>query len=316
MTQVLVAGGAGFIGSELCRHLLDSGFAVTALDNFVTGRLVNIEPLMQRGLKVVRGDVSDISSIPLGPFDQIYNLASPASPVDFARIPIEIMRTSALGQENLLKCAKAWGARIILASTSEVYGEPLEHPQKETYFGNVNSVGPRSCYDEGKRYAEAITMAYARTQQVNAGIARIFNTYGPRMRPEDGRIIPNFFSQGLRGQSLSIFGDGSQTRSFCFVSDLVRGLIALMEKGGAVEKSGPFNLGNPVEKTVREMADIANELTGNRAPHQYLPLPENDPTRRRPDISKATKLLGWTPLIDLSKGLGSTLDYFKQSLDA
>jgi len=307
MKKVLVAGGAGFIGSELCRHLLEAGHEVTVLDSLVTGRRGNIEPLLKQGLRLIEGDIVDRGAIPQERFDQIYNLASPASPVDFARIPIEILRTSAVGHENLLVLAKEHKARIVFASTSEVYGDPLEHPQREEYFGNVNSIGLRSCYDEAKRYAEALTMAYVRTQGINAGIARIFNTYGPRMRGDDGRIIPTFFTQGLRGEALTIFGDGTQTRSFCFVSDLVRGLVALMESG----KLGPFNLGNPIEKTVGEMADIVNQLTGNRTPHRHLPLPENDPTRRRPDISKAKNLLGWEPRVSLAEGLQRTFEYFK-----
>lgn len=304
--KALVAGGAGFIGSNLCEFLLSKDYEVDVLDNLVTGRQENIQHLFSRGL--VWLDVDVISPHSLNKhYDEIYNLASPASPVDFAKMPIFILQTSAQGQGALLEIAHKTNAKILLASTSEVYGDPLVHPQREEYWGNVNSVGPRSCYDEAKRYAEAITMAYLRFHKTKTRIARIFNTYGPRMRPDDGRIIPNFFMQSLQNEPLTVYGDGSQTRSFCFVSDLVAGLYALMQS----EETGPVNLGNPQEKTVLQIADQVNILTGNKCSHRFMPLPQDDPKRRWPEISKAKKVLQWQPVVDLDEGLKRTLEYFK-----
>ena len=245
-----------------------------------------------------------------GDFDEIYNLASPASPKDFDEMPLFILRTSAIGHENLLKLATEKKARILFASTSEVYGDALEHPQRETYFGNVNTIGARSCYDEAKRYGEALSMTYHREFQTDIRIIRIFNTYGPRMNPVDGRIIPNFFSQALTKKPLTIYGDGSQTRSFCYVSDMTEGMYSIMQ--GNFDR--PINIGNPIERTVFEMANIVNKLTSNDAGHEFRELPENDPKQRRPDISRAKEVLGWEPKVSLEDGLNLTLEYFQQAV--
>lgn len=307
---ILVAGGAGFIGSHLCQFLIDKGHSVIIVDNLITGRLKNVQSLLDtKKVQFIEHDIRHPLKIS-EKIDQIYNMASPASPKDFAEIPIEILQTGSLGQQNLLVLAKEKKARILFASTSEVYGDAEVHPQPETYFGNVNSIGARSCYDEAKRYGEALTMAFHKKEGVNTCISRIFNTYGPNMAPNDGRILPNFFSQALRGESLTIYGDGSQTRSFCYVSDLVEGHYALMES----KEHTPINIGNPTERTVLEMANIVNQLTGNRAEHKFYPLPENDPLQRRPDISKAKNLLSWQPQIDLKEGLEKIHAYFKEEL--
>lgn len=303
--KALVAGGAGFVGSHLCEYLLDRGYQVAAMDNLVTGQRKNIEHLLKRGLNWL--DSNLITAHPLNEeFDEIYNLASPASPADFEMMPIFILKTAALGHMNMLEMGRTFGCPVLFASTSEVYGDPLEHPQKETYLGNVNTVGVRGCYDEAKRFGEALSVAYQREHKVPIRIARIFNTYGPRMRPEDGRIVPNFAAQSLRGESLTIHGDGQQTRSFCFVSDLVEGLFRLMQS----QETTPVNLGNPDERTVLEMADLINQHTGNKAPHRFVPAPPDDPRRRCPDISKAKKVLGWEPKISLRDGLNQTMDFF------
>jgi dTDP-glucose 4,6-dehydratase len=309
--RALVAGGSGFIGSHLCDHLLDNGTHVTILDSLVTGRKENIAMALAKGAEFIEADITKPLKLE-GPFDEIYNLASPASPVDFAKMPVFIMDTSAIGHRQLLELARAHKARILFASTSEVYGDPLVHPQVETYFGNVNPIGARSCYDEAKRFGEALTYSFQRQHGVEVRVARIFNTYGPRMRPDDGRIIPNFFIQALQGQSLSIYGDGKQTRSFCYVSDLVQGLHKLMKS----PETTPVNIGNPLEQTVIEIARAVNQLTGNAAPMRQRPLPENDPKQRQPNIAKAKSLLGWQPSVSLEEGLGICHAYFKSELKA
>lgn len=307
--RALVAGGSGFVGSHLCELLMSKGYEVTAVDCFVTGRRQNIEPLLERGLKLIEADITEPLKINER-FDEIYNMASPASPVDFKRMPSFILRTSSHGHRNLLELAREQKARILFASSSESYGDAEVHPQHEDYFGNVNPVGARGCYDEAKRFGEALSMAYLREHGVQTRIARIFNTYGPHMRPDDGRITPNFFTQALKKQSLTIYGDGSQTRSFCFVTDMAKGLFALMQSDEVM----PTNVGNPTERTVLEMAKAINALTGNTAPLRFLPLPENDPKQRRPDTTKAQRVLGWKPEVDLETGLKLSLDYFKKEL--
>jgi len=304
--KCLVAGGAGFIGSHLCDHLLSLGYEVDALDSFVTGRKENIAHINSSQFELITADLVE-GFEPKKNYDAIYNLASPASPIDFSKMPVFILKTSAIGHERLLRIATDMKAKVLLASTSEVYGDPLVHPQVESYWGNVNPVGPRGCYDEAKRFAEAMSMAYFRAHQTQTRIVRIFNTYGPRMRPEDGRIIPNFFMQALNKEALTIYGDGSQTRSFCYVADMVKGLRALMESS----VTSPVNIGNPTEKTVVEIADEVNRLTGNQQGHRFMPLPTDDPKRRCPNIDKAKKELNWGPQVSLAEGLGHTLEYFK-----
>jgi nucleoside-diphosphate-sugar epimerase len=311
MKKVLVAGGAGFVASHLCERLLKNSYDVTVIDNLITGQRKNIEPLIKRGVKFVEADINDPASY-LRPelkikFDQIYNMASPASPIDFPRIPIFILETATHGHKNLLQLAQKNSARILFASSSEVYGEAEVHPQVESYFGNVNSFGLRSCYDEAKRVGEALSLAYKKEHKVSIAIARIFNTYGPNMRPSDGRIIPNFFSQALAGEPLSIFGDGHQTRSFCYVTDLVEGLFLLMES----QIETPTNLGNPIERSVLEIAEQIKILTKSQSVLKFSPLGENDPKQRRPDISKAQRELGYAPQVNLETGLRNCLDYFK-----
>jgi nucleoside-diphosphate-sugar epimerase len=311
--RALVAGGAGFIASHLCDHLLDQGYDVTVIDNLVTGRTENLSAARQRGIHFIEQDINTLAPdcfSTVAKFDEIYSLASPASPVDFAKMPVFILATATHGHKNLLELARRHRARILFASSSEVYGDAEQHPQSETYFGNVNPIGPRSCYDEAKRVGEALSAAYHREFNVDVRIARIFNTYGPRMRPTDGRIIPNFFMQALQRQPLSIYGDGSQTRSFCYVSDLVRGLFALMQSS----ESRPVNLGNSVETTVAQIADRINILAGNTAGLRYLPLPENDPKLRRPNTARALASCGWEAKIALENGLQSSLEYFRDEL--
>ena len=309
--KVLIAGGSGFIGSHLSEKLLKAHFEVTVVDSLVTGRKKNIAGLMSQGLHFVEADINSPESFKLkelsGTFDQIYNLASPASPIDFPKMPIFILETATHGHKNLLELAKRTGARILFASSSEVYGDAEVHPQVESYFGNVNSFGPRSCYDEAKRVGEALSLGYKKEFGVEIRIARIFNTYGPKMRPSDGRIIPNFFSQSLGGKALSIFGDGKQTRSFCYVSDLVDGLFLLMQS----QVDTPVNLGNPIERSVLEIAEKIKVLTSSSSKLEFSPIGENDPKQRRPDISKARELLKFSPQIDLETGLKNSLAYFK-----
>jgi len=298
----LVAGAAGFIGSHLCDRLLAEGRDVVGIDNLVTGRRENLaEALAHPRFRFVEHDIT--TTLPdVGVVDEIFHLASPASPSDFATIPLEILEVGSNGTKHLLQLAEQHDARFLLASTSEIYGDPMVHPQPETYWGNVDSIGPRSCYDEAKRFAEAITSAYRRHRGVNTVIIRIFNTYGPRMRPDDGRVLTNFITQALRGEPVTLFGDGSQTRSFCYVDDEVGGIIAALRSG----LPGPFNVGNPAEITVREVAELVVELVGSSSEIVTRPLPaerEGDPVRRRPDITRARELLHWTPTIPLRDGL-------------
>ena len=307
MKIAVVAGAAGFIGSHLCDFLINKGYKVIGIDNLVTGRKKNLKHLEKnKKFKFYKADIS--KKLPtISKVNEIYNLASPASPVDFLKIPLEILETASVGQANLLKLAKKTKARILFASTSEVYGDPQQHPQVESYWGNVNCTGIRSCYDEAKRYGEAVTMAYHRGQKVNTAIARIFNTYGTRMRPEDGRVIPNFFSQAIAKKGLSIYGTGKQTRSLCYVSDLVEGLYALMQS----KTHEPVNIGNPNEMSILEIADVINKITGNIKSHVYQELPPDDPKQRCPDITKAKSLLQWQPKVGLTEGLSKTLEYFR-----
>jgi len=303
VTTSVVTGGAGFLGSHLCEYLLAKGHRVICLDNLDTGTLENIEHLRDGGFELRAVDVSE--RIDIGePVDYIYHLASPASPIDYLRLPLHTLKVGSYGTHNALGLAKFKRARLLLASTSEVYGDPLEHPQKESYWGNVNPIGPRGVYDESKRYAEALTMAYHRQQGVDTCIARIFNTYGPRMRPYDGRAVPTFIRQALGDEPLTVFGDGSQTRSFCYVDDLVEGLFRLAGSG----VHDPVNLGNPRELTVLELADLVLEVTGSAAEVVFQALPTDDPRIRCPDITRATELLDWEPQVTLREGLARTVD--------
>jgi dTDP-glucose 4,6-dehydratase len=307
--RILVTGAAGFIGSHMCDRLLAEGHTVVAVDNFLTGSEKNVAHLSdQAQFRLIRHDIT----LPLtvdGPLDAVLNMASPASPKDYLQHAIATLDVGSTGTRNMLELALAKGARFLLTSTSECYGDPLEHPQSETYWGHVNPVGPRSCYDESKRFAEALTMAYHRTYGLRTNIARIFNTYGPRMKLDDGRVVPSFIGQALRGETLTIFGDGSQTRSFCYVSDLVDGIYRLMQS----DERYPVNLGNPDEMTIREFAERIRRITGSLSPIVNRPLPEDDPRQRRPDISKARRLLGWEPRVPLEEGLRVTLDSFRAS---
>ncbi len=306
----LVTGGAGFLGSHLCQRLLADGNEVVCLDNFSTGHQRNIAHLMRNpAFRLVRHDVIDPYAAEV---DEIWNLACPASPPAYQADPIHTMKTNVLGALNLLELARQRGIRIFQASTSEVYGDPAVHPQPESYWGNVNPVGPRSCYDEGKRAAETLFFDYHHQHGVDIKVVRIFNTYGPRMRPEDGRVVSNFIVQALRGEDITIYGDGSQTRSFCFVDDLIEGFIRLMNAGPDV--TGPINIGNPGEFTVRELAEMVVADTGSRSQIVYRPLPVDDPKQRRPDISVAKRELGWSPRIPLAQGLTQTIDYFDRLL--
>lgn len=304
--RVLVAGGAGFIGCWLCEALLERGDEVICVDNYVTGTTENIQHLegMER-FQTVRHDICEPFQ-PDASVDAVFNLASPASPVDYFRLPLETMRVGSMGTENLLKIAEACSARYLQASTSEVYGDPDIHPQREEYTGNVNPIGPRAVYDEAKRYGEAIVSSYRRDRSLSTTIVRIFNTYGPRMRLRDGRVIPALGTQALRGEPLTVHGEGQQTRSFCFVSDMVAGLIRAMD----ADHPGPINLGNPGEYTILELARIIVELTGSSSEIRFEPRLEDDPRRRCPDISRAQQLLGWEPKVPLAEGLKITLDDF------
>ncbi|MEL6981012.1 MAG: UDP-glucuronic acid decarboxylase family protein [Actinomycetota bacterium] len=306
MARIVVTGGAGFVGSHLCDRLIERGDEVVCLDNLVTGSEANVAHLAgNEQFRFERHDVIEPFAVP-GPVDAVMHLASPASPVDFARIPIEILNVGSRGTENGLQLAMEKGAKFFLASTSEVYGDPLVHPQPETYWGNVNPIGPRGVYDEAKRYAEALTMAYHRHHGVPVRIVRIFNTYGPRMRPEDGRVVSNFITQALQGQALTVYGDGSQTRSFCFVDDQVEGQLALLDG----DATGPINIGNDGEFTMLELAQVVIDVTGSDSEISFAPLPTDDPTRRRPDLTEATTELGWKPRIDLREGVARTAEYF------
>ncbi|MGN0019043.1 MAG: UDP-glucuronic acid decarboxylase family protein [Candidatus Gastranaerophilaceae bacterium] len=303
---ILVTGGAGFIGSHLCEKLLNQGNYVICLDNFFTGSKKNIEHLLDnKKFEFIRHDVTEEIRLEV---NQIYNLACPASPVHYQYNPIKTIKTSVLGITNMLGLAKRVKARILQASTSEVYGDPLMHPQKEDYWGNVNTIGIRSCYDEGKRVAETLMMDYHRQNNVDTRIIRIFNTYGPRMAKNDGRVVSNFIVQALNGQDITIYGDGSQTRSFCYVDDLVRGMISLMEKDNYFE---PVNIGNDGEFTIKELAEQVIELTGSKSKIIYKDLPSDDPTKRRPDLTRARKELGYEPTVKLRDGLIKTIQYFE-----
>ena len=304
MATCLVTGGAGFLGSHLCEYLLDRGNRVVCVDNLETGSLKNIEHLRAPEFQWVQTDITAYYEVD-GPVDFIYHMASPASPIDYARLPLHTLKVGSHGTHHTLGVAKVKRARFMLASTSEVYGDPEIHPQSETYWGNVNPIGPRGVYDEAKRYAEALTMAYLRQQGVNTGIARIFNTYGPRMRPNDGRAIPTFLNQALSGKPITVFGDGSQTRSFCYVDDLIRGLVSLCES----DVHDPVNIGNPHEMTLLEMAQTVRELTGTTSEIVFEALPVDDPKVRQPDITRARELLGWEPEVDLRDGLQKTIEH-------
>jgi UDP-glucuronate decarboxylase len=309
MMRILVTGGAGFIGSHLCECLIEQGNEVICLDNFFTGRRENVRHLLKlSSFELVRHDITEPILLEV---DQIYHLACPASPVHYQHNPVKTIKTNVMGTINMLGLAKRVRARMLLASTSEVYGNPLEHPQPESYWGNVNPIGIRSCYDEGKRVAETLAMDYHRQNRVDAKIVRIFNTYGPRMLFDDGRVVSNFIVQALRGEPLTVYGEGNQTRSFCFVDDLVKGLLAMM---GTDDFTGPVNLGNPVENTVLELARKIIELVGSESKIVYRPLPQDDPVRRQPDIALAKAKLGWQPKVLLEEGLKKTISEFSQRI--
>ena len=310
MPRTVVTGAAGFIGSHLCEELLARGHSVVGIDNLLTGDIANIAHLAGNSdFQFIKHDVTNYIYID-GPVDYVLHWASPASPIDYLELPIPTLKVGALGTHKALGLAKAKGARFVLASTSEVYGDPLEHPQKESYWGNVNPIGPRGVYDEAKRFAEAMTVAYHRFHGLDAKIVRIFNTYGPRMRVRDGRAVPAFISQALRNEDVTIFGDGSQTRSFTYITDLVDGIIRLMLS----DVNDPVNIGNPREMTLKELAEIIVRMTGSRSRLVYRPLPEDDPKVRQPDITKARTLLGWEPKVPLEEGLIKTLEYFRTKL--
>ena len=304
--RVVITGAAGFIGSHLAEVLLDRGYAVVGIDNLLTGDIANIAHLSNRDFEFIKHDVTNYIYL-AGPVHYVLHWASPASPIDYLELPIPTLKVGALGTHKALGLAKAKGAKFVLASTSEVYGDPLEHPQKEGYWGNVNPIGPRGVYDEAKRFAEAITVAYHRYHKLDTKIVRIFNTYGPRMRIRDGRAVPAFISQALRNEDVTVFGDGRQTRSFCYISDLVDGIIRLMLS----DTNEPVNIGNPAEMTIEEIARVIIEMTGATSKIVYRPLPEDDPKVRRPDITRARTLLGWEPKVDLRSGLTSTIEYFR-----
>jgi dTDP-glucose 4,6-dehydratase len=312
--KILVAGGAGFIGSHLCERLVSNN-KVICIDNLITGSKNNIKHLLSNSnFEYLEYDISSnefLDNIKLKDLDEIYNLASPASPIDYFQHPIETLKVGSVGSSNLLELARLLKSKILFASTSEVYGDPLEHPQKEEYWGNVNPVGVRSCYDEAKRFMEALAVAYKRVYKLDIRIARIFNTYGPRMRLDDGRVVPNFVSQAIKGEPLSIYGDGKQTRSFCYVSDLVDGLVKLMLS----DIDTPVNLGNPEERTIIDFADAVIKITKTKLEFNYQNIPEDDPKKRKPDISKAKKHLDWEPVVSLEEGLSSTIEYFRDIID-
>lgn len=310
MPRTLITGGAGFLGSHLADALVERGHEVIVMDNLITGALENIEHLFERKeFTFVHHDVTNFIHVS-GLLDNILHFASPASPIDYLKLPIQTLKVGSLGTHKALGLAKEKHARFLLASTSECYGDPLVHPQPESYWGNVNPIGPRGVYDEAKRFAEAMTMAYHRFHGVDTRIVRIFNTYGPRMRAEDGRVVSTFLTQALQGKPLTVFGDGSQTRSFCYVSDEVEGVIRLLES----DEVEPTNIGNPEEMTVGELAELVKEITGNRIDVIYRELPVDDPKVRQPDIAKARRILGWEPKISLREGLCLTMDYFKRKL--
>ena len=308
--RILVTGGAGFIGAHLCRRLVEEDNDVLCVDNFYTGTRENVADLLARpNFELLRHDVTFPLFVAV---DEIYNLACPASPVHYQNNPVQTTKTSVHGAINMLGLAKRVRAKILQASTSEVYGDPTTHPQTEEYWGNVNPIGPRACYDEGKRCAETLFFDYYRQHRLRIKVARIFNTYGPYMHPNDGRVVSNFVMQALRGAPITLYGDGSQTRSFCYVSDLVEGLVRLMNSSDEV--TGPINLGNPNEMTVREMAEVIVRQCGSRSPITFAPLPADDPKQRQPDITKAQQLLGWRPSVALADGLAPTIEYFRSFL--
>jgi dTDP-glucose 4,6-dehydratase len=310
MARILITGGAGFIGSHLCERFLAMGNDVICMDNLSTGSADNIAHLFaDRRFTFIQQDVTNYIYVK-GPIDAILHFASPASPVDYLELPIPTLKVGSLGTHKALGLAKEKGAKFLLASTSEVYGDPLVHPQPEDYWGNVNPIGPRGVYDEAKRFAEALTMAYHRAHGVDTRIVRIFNTHGPRMRLNDGRVVPNFISQALRGEPLTVYGDGSQTRSFCYVSDLVEGIVRLLRS----DTSGPVNCGNPTEVSILEFAERIKALTESASEIVFRPLPVDDPKQRQPDITRARELLGWEPRVPLEEGLRYTVDYFRTAL--
>ncbi len=309
---ILVTGGSGFLGSHLCDRLLKDGHDVICVDNFFTGSKRNIDHLIGNPrFELMRHDVTFPLYVEV---DEIYNLACPASPIHYQRDPVQTTKTSVHGAINMLGLAKRLKCRIFQASTSEIYGDPSFHPQTETYWGNVNPIGPRSCYDEGKRCAETLFFDYWRQHQLEIKVVRIFNTYGPRMHPSDGRVVSNFIVQALKGKPLTVYGEGKQTRSFCYVDDMIEGFVRMMES--TAEVTGPLNLGNPTEFTIRELAELVVSITGTRAKVTYLDLPQDDPKRRRPDITLAQERLGWTPQVQLKEGLMKTIAYFDQLLSA
>ncbi|HEU4990435.1 MAG: SDR family oxidoreductase [Gemmatimonadota bacterium] len=308
--RIVITGAAGFLGSHLCDRFLAEGHEVVGIDNFVTGHPDNIAHLMgEQRFSFIRHDVSTFTYVP-GPVDGVLHFASPASPVDYLELPIQTLKVGSLGTHNALGLAKAKGARFLMASTSEVYGDPLEHPQKESYWGNVNPVGPRGVYDEAKRFSEAITMAYHTYHGLDTRIVRIFNTYGPRMRPRDGRVVSNFIVQALNHEPITIYGEGNQTRSFCYVDDEVDGIYRLFVHGD----HQPTNIGNPTEYTVRQLAELVVELTGSPAPIEHRPLPQDDPRLRQPDITRARTMLGWEPRVPLRDGLARTIAFLRTLL--
>jgi dTDP-glucose 4,6-dehydratase len=312
MARTLITGGAGFIGSHLCERFLADGEEVICMDNFLTGSPDNIAHLFgNKRFTFIEQDVTTYVYVK-GPLDAILHFASPASPVDYLELPIPTLKVGSLGTHKVLGLAKEKGARILIASTSEVYGDPLVHPQNEEYWGNVNPIGPRGVYDEAKRFAEAITMAYHRAHGVETRIVRIFNTHGPRMRLNDGRVVPNFISQALRGEPLTVYGDGNQTRSFCYVSDLVEGIVRLLRSDYTL----PVNCGNPTEVTILQFADRIKALTRSKSEIAFRPLPVDDPKVRQPDITRARTILGWEPKVGLDEGLRHTIEYFRQKLGA
>ena len=307
MTRTLVTGGAGFLGSHLCEYLLGKGHEVIAMDNLLTGAVVNIEHLQSERFKFIKHDVTEYIYV-AGPIDYVLHFASPASPKDYLELPIQTLKVGALGAHKALGLALGKGATFLLASTSEVYGDPQVHPQREDYWGHVNPVGPRGVYDEAKRFGEAMTTAYNVYHGLDTKIVRIFNTYGPRMRPNDGRAIPAFVPQALRNEPITVFGDGSQTRSFCYVDDLVEGIYRLLVS----DQHAPVNIGNPSEMTIKELAQTIIEVTGSRSEISFNPLPVDDPKVRQPDIGKAKKILGWEPKVSLADGLSKTVEWFRQ----
>lgn len=307
--RILITGGAGFLGSHLCERLLDDGNEVVCMDNFFTGRKSNVLHLLDKPyFELMRHDVIDPFKLEV---DQIYNLACPASPVHYQHNPIKTIKTSVMGAINCLGLAKRTGARVFQASTSEVYGDPKVHPQPESYWGHVNPIGIRSCYDEGKRCAETLFMDYHRQNKVDIRIVRIFNTYGPRMLADDGRVVSNFIVQALKGKDITVYGEGQQTRSFCYVDDLIEGFVRLMNQDEAI---GPMNIGNPGEFTILQLAEKVIELTGTKSKIVYEPMPSDDPQQRKPDITEAKKVLGWEPTVELEEGLERTIAYFKSTM--